>query len=254
MPGLPLQLPDPITLDLFGDRERWPAPPAPLLRLPRWVPQAQETLLESVGWADVPRWGEEEDARLARSLDPHGLPRPLTPSRWLDLAENDVPPSPQLRLRGRERVGAVVSTRQALVVRNRVDKYLVQVADPGFSVVHVATGLLASFFVEHDGFGTVFAKSYQNSLTPRSIPSRVPQRFWGHGVGGRLYRAAGVLWPQVRWRDDAVRSTSAHLRVWLHAADPWVWESATCACRPLWWRGSREEVEAFSHAQPRARH
>jgi|JI10StandDraft_1071094.scaffolds.fasta_scaffold83564_5 hypothetical protein len=139
---------------------------------------------------------------------------------------------------------AIAATRDAVCLPNR------QATDDalcaGYSLVHVATGITASFYVNSSGRGTVFAKSYSNPFLPAGLPDRTPSQFYGYGVGRRLYLASHALWPQLRWDDNALRSTSHDLRQALHEIDPFTWQDKKClSCRRPngWHEQSRPELE-----------
>lgn len=59
----------------------------------------------------------------------------------------------------------LASTREALVLPNA--------AEPGFTIVHVANGIMASF-LDRSGWGSVFAKSYSNPLKPTYLEDSMP--------------------------------------------------------------------------------
>lgn len=123
--------------------------------------------------------------------------------------------------------------------------------NPGFTIVHLATGIMASFYVQKSGFGRILAKSYSNPFKPAEIKDQIPRHFYGYGIGRRIYLAAHALWPKIRWEDGASRATSKSLRKALHRQNPFVWEDKLCVDCPnnaTSWRSARNED--FKHAHP----
>lgn len=67
----------------------------------------------------------------------------------------------------------LASTREAFVLPNATE--------PGFTIVHVVTGIMASFR-DRSGWGTVLAKSYSNPLKPTYLEDSVPLHFYSYGL------------------------------------------------------------------------
>ena len=217
-------------------------------RIMRWQRAQPQTLVERIGWGnpdpddindldlanfrrewdalDSSSWGEEEWL----SESPRVLGRSIGLSRQSQATFN--------RLVNHRR--HLASTREALVLPSEPAS---NSPDPGYTIVHVATGIMGSFLVE-SGCGTVLAKSYSNELKPRYIADSTPRLFYGYGVGRRLYLAAHALWPNVRWQDGAVQATSQSLRKGLHSANAFTWQDSQCQeCLCPWRTASRAKLE-----------
>lgn len=101
-------------------------------------------------------------------------------------------------------------------------------------VQHQATGIRALFSVDADGWGHVLAKSHEiPSIDPAGGEnSHEVDRWFGLGVGTRLYRRAAEEFPQVRWGRSLTQDPANGVRRKLHAEDPWRWSVVSCAwCR-----------------------
>lgn len=119
----------------------------------------------------------------------------------------------------------VAATAPTLCLPNRNNDDLLE---DGYTLVHVATGLIASFVLADNGQGSVLAKGYSNPYMPQRLVDQFTPQFCGYGVGRRLYLAAHELWPDIRWQDNAVRASSKALRVTLHRINPYVWQDRQC--------------------------
>lgn len=266
LPPLPLALPDPINVELHAHNDCWPPDPEPWWRrlwpwreafdpMPMW---------HSTGWAqredqadpeDVGQWLaqvkmrvelEELEDRVGHE-DEVEYQSPLLLQRSGEISADALTTLTTLVEQRREHAQSTL----VLALPNKPDPYLFQ-AHPGYTLVHHATGIMASFYLEASGLGQVVAKSYSNPLidttwVPRAARGVMPKHFYGYGVGRRLYLTAHTLWPDIRWEDAALRSTSHALRSRLHEIDPYTWHDKTCpACSHAWRRAtSVEEILAL---------
>lgn len=252
VPKLPRTLPDPINVELHAHDACWPPEPEPWWR--RLWPQRERfdpvPMWHTIGWAAHESEPEELEEILAldnmrfelseREDRPGYDEEGQFESPTLLQADSGLSPQSRAvlqRLVDQRRAHALTPT--VLALPNKPDPYLPDL-DPGYTLAHHATGIMASFYLQHTGFGGVFAKSYSNTrLDPDLVPPEhrrtIPQHFYGYGVGRRLYLTAHALWPEIRWEDGALRSTSHALRSRLHTEDPYTWHDKTCPnCSPFW--------------------
>lgn len=118
--------------------------------------------------------------------------------------------------------------------------------DPGGSdgfvmvVQHQASGLRAMFNSRPDGFGGVGSKAHSiGSIDPdRPGPAWDWGRFAGLGIGTRVYLAAALRRPDVRWEGSPLTEYSTAVRRKLHAHDPYSWSASCtwCTDRAIDWR------------------
>lgn len=97
---------------------------------------------------------------------------------------------------------------------------------------HQATGIRALFTVDVEtGVGSVLAKSFEIPTIDHGKMENDHQvdRWFGLGVGTRLYRRAAEEFPQVRWGRSVTQDPSNGVRRKLHAEDPWRWSVVSCA-------------------------
>lgn len=245
-PQLPVTLPQSqVELVLYGPDAVEPAPPKRgLKRLWFWRTTPPQPKVKRVGWAiDIPpdldngKLGNfrREWANLNPSLadtDELNFESPSLLSRGIGLSSA----AHQTFQRIVDHRRSITSDQEALCLPSIKQA---DAEESGYTLVHVATAIMASFYVDHTGFGRVLAKSYGNQFISTELGDHLPEHFCGYGVGRRLYLAANALWPNVRWRDAASRTTSEALRQWLHQMNPYVWQDkkcSTCISSGIVWR------------------
>jgi len=97
-------------------------------------------------------------------------------------------------------------------------------------VQHQATGIRALFTVnDQTGFGHVHAKHFEIPSIDHGKPENDVDRWFGLGVGTRLYRRAAEEFPEVRWGRSSTQDPADGVRRKLHAEDPWRWAVVSCA-------------------------
>lgn len=255
-PSLPTSLPDPIALDLYSPDARCPRPQG----YGWWGIRFPDRIANRIGWAkeDPPGIDHIQRRRLRQEL----LERTGTLCDY-EMVDMEAPRLQQLPLRLSTDSEALL--QQLIDHRRRMSAAPQTIfvksppvsgcADPGYTMIHVATGITASFYLNHNGKGGVLAKAYSNPHKPPQFPNGNPTRFQGYGVGRRLYLAAHALWPTVRWQDTSARDTTRSLRHHLHQIDPYTWQDKHCphGCSAEWWSTTRARMQEL-HPQDQAPH
>lgn len=122
-------------------------------------------------------------------------------------------------------------------------------------VQHRASPLRARFTYggTYGDQGVVMSKPYSITSIDPDRPEK--EQDWGTGwwmytglgIGRALYERAVLELPAVRWQDSAVSFYSRGLRVKLHTADPWRWQSKQCTCHKEWASLSADDAVAVEH-------